>query len=112
MGIIPTKSLGRADAQVKKCMTDEVAYYSYNSHIDVEVLAENNLPSTVHWLNFSGEDTVNRIGLDKIKQAPFQEVNEVGSDYFLKLKEYPFDDFSSEDVALQVEVNRFLGLSD
>ena len=74
-------------------------------------LYKNHLPSTVHWLNFFGEDTVNKIGLDKIKQAPFQEVVEVGSGYFLKLKEYPIDDFSSEDVALQAEVNRFLGLS-
>jgi hypothetical protein len=72
---------------------------------------KNNLPTTIHWVNFWGEDIIHRISEDKINKASLHSLEKIDSKgYILILKHIPIDDNSEEDIRLQSEVNKRLGL--
>jgi hypothetical protein len=75
------------------------------------IIYKNNLPTTIHWVNFWGEEIVHRISEAKINKASLHSLEKINSKgYILILKHIPIDDNSEEDIRLQSEVNKRLGL--
>ena len=70
-----------------------------------------NLPTTIHWVNFFGKDIVNQLGVRKIEQAPIYKTETLGDGYFIRLKENPIKDDSKEDINIQSEMNFYFGFS-
>lgn len=86
------------------CIANEVNKKRYSGYIN------NNLPTTVHWLNYWGIDTVNQVGEVKIQEAPICFKEKIGNGYLLRLKQFPINDFEEENVILQNNINNYFNL--
>ncbi len=86
------------------CVSNHVNSNRYNSHF------HNDLPVTIHWLNYFGNDIVERIGEEKIKAAPLKTVERHHNGYFLELKDMPIDDEVEADIKLQTTANNYFQL--
>lgn len=77
-----------------------------------ESLYKNSQPTTVHWVNFWGYEILNRIPENKIiNNTPLYLVERIkGKGYILVLMRKPIDDNSEEDIKVQSEANRRIGL--
>lgn len=71
---------------------------------------KNNMPTTVHWLNFFGSDLVNRIGAKKIQKADWHRVQQISEGYYLQLSAEPILDADIGAVSKQNKTNRLMGL--
>jgi hypothetical protein len=76
----------------------------------VNHLYENNMPTTIHWVNFWGEDIVHKVTEYRINNVSFYSKDKIdGMGYILILKKKPIDYNSEVDISLQNDVNRKLG---
>lgn len=76
----------------------------------LDALWDKSLPTSIHWLNFFGFDTVNLLGDAKIQSAPVLGVIKASTGYFIKIKDMPIDDCNPEDLKLQESINEYFGL--
>ncbi len=83
------------------CVRNRINSNRYNGFF------QNNFPTTVHWLNYFGNDIVEKIGEEKLKAAPLKKVEKYYKGYFIKLKEMPINDDIPEDIVLQQKANQY-----
>jgi hypothetical protein len=79
----------------------------------LEHLYVNNVPTTVHWVNYWGNDLVNKITEDRIMMSSLflkEKIDDKGM--LLILKKKPIDESNEEDIKIQKIVSRELGLKD
>lgn len=74
-------------------------------------LFQGSKPTTVHWLNYFGQEIIKEIGMGKIEKAPIEElVQYPNGGCFVKIKTSPINDHYDKDVFFQKQVNKYLGL--
>ncbi len=85
------------------CIVNDINIKRYNGYW------RNLLPTTVHWVNFFGESIVKELGIERIKKAQVHTVKTLNKGFFMRVKEFPIDDFSKEDLDIQVNINKYFG---
>jgi len=68
------------------------------------------LPTTIHWVNYFGNQVSEALGEAKILSSPTYFKEKYNSGYFVLLKEEPINDESEEDLDLQQKANIHFGL--
>ncbi len=86
------------------CISNHVNTSRYSGYFQDE------LPTTLHWVNYLDKDIVEKIGEEKLKAAPVGLVKKFNEGYFIKLKEMPIDDKATEDIVLQQRANQYFQL--
>lgn len=68
------------------------------------------LPITVHWINYFGSRLSKFYGDKMIVSAPVYSAEKFHKGYFIELKEKPINDDVKEDIALQQQANKYFKL--
>lgn len=71
---------------------------------------KDNVPTTVHWLNFFGADIVKKIGMKRIEKVDWYRIQPLHDGYYLQLSDKPIQDNLIESAAKQTEVNKLIKL--
>ncbi|RKM58587.1 hypothetical protein D6856_12600 [Butyrivibrio sp. XB500-5] len=69
---------------------------------------EGNMPTTVHWMNYWSEDTVNTIGIEKLKKIMYEYNTVLFQDNILVVKEIAFDVDKDEDMIFHEKLHKQL----
>jgi hypothetical protein len=81
--------------------------------IRYKTLFKNDLATTIHWVNFWGEDIIRKVSEEKISKASLYSREKIDNKgYLLILKRKPIDDNSQNDIRIQNETNKSLGLTE
>jgi hypothetical protein len=76
-------------------------------------LWKNDMPTSVHWINFWGNDIVNRVSENMINNIQWDSSKKVDDKgYILILQKKPIDNNLEEDIRLQSNINKRLGLGE
>lgn len=68
------------------------------------------LPITTHWVNYFDEELAQKVGKEKIINAPFFESERIRHGYFLRIDKSPINDEIAACVDIQTKFNNYLGL--
>ena len=68
----------------------------------------NGKPTTVHWLNYWGEDIVNDLPISEIRKKVFECI-EINSGYYIRLQKEPINISNINHMKLQKDINCLLG---
>lgn len=104
----------RIESLFKECIEIFEPYWgcvanSVNSN-SFDGFYKDDLPTTVHWLNYFGRDIVETVGENKIIEAPLSLSVKIGDGYLLKLDKFPINIEDNEIIRKQSEINSILGL--
>jgi hypothetical protein len=79
--------------------------------LGIERYHDKEKPTSIHWVNFWDNATIEKIALERIQKAPLNFVEKIDDKgYILVLQKTPIDDNSEQDIEFQKEVNKILGL--
>lgn len=67
------------------------------------------LPTSIHWINYFGENIIKQFSVKKIEKSPLYRVEKLSKGYFLQLKTTPIDNNNEEDIKIQIKANKYFG---
>jgi hypothetical protein len=81
------------------------------THNRVDDLAQNHIPTTVHWMNFWSNEIVQHFGEKRLLDTPmYMKEKIINKGYIFMIQRKPLDDNHAEEVELQFDTNRSLGI--
>lgn len=66
-------------------------------------------PTSIHWVNWYGDDLADRLGRSKAEHAPVLLVEKLEGGYLVVARETPFDVKDARDIQLAAAINAYLG---
>lgn len=86
------------------CISNSVNMDRFDNYV------KNDKPSTLHWLNYWGEDILRNTPVIKAVSFPVYYIEPIEKGWFIQLKDEPLDDTLEQDIQLQAEANKYYGL--